>query len=47
MKELEEETRRLTEMYVEEKLRAEIAREFLTKKRGWQMLCHLKDNRWP
>ena len=32
MKELEEENRRLRKMYVEEKLRAEIATEYLAKK---------------
>ena len=32
MKELEEENRRLKKMYLEEKLKAEIANEYLTKK---------------
>ena len=32
MKELEEENRRLRKMYVEEKLKAEIATEYLAKK---------------
>ena len=32
MKELEEENRRLKKMYVEEKLKAEIANEYLAKK---------------
>jgi putative transposase len=32
MKELEEENRRLKKMYIEEKLKAEIATEYLAKK---------------
>ena len=32
MKELEEENRRLRKMYIEEKLKAEIATEYLAKK---------------
>ena len=32
MKELEDENRRLKKMYLEEKLKAEIASEYLTKK---------------
>ena len=42
MKELEEENRRLKKMYVEERLKAEIVAEALTKK--W--VRHLSGGRW-
>lgn len=42
MKELEEENRRLKKMYAEERLKAEIVAEALTKK--WQR--HLSGGRW-
>jgi putative transposase len=43
MKELEEENRRLKKMYIEEKLKAEIAAEYLAKK----LVGRLADARWP